>query len=87
MNWTWFHRLGIAAACVRLRAPLGAVVRRAAAVLRCCVALYGGLVLAPADYQQKDAFRIVYVHAPAAWLSLMSTRRWRWPPRSDSSGA
>jgi heme exporter protein C len=35
------------------------------------VALYGGLVLAPADYQQKDAFRMVYVHAPTAWLSLM----------------
>ena len=26
--------------------------------------LYGGLVLAPEDYQQKDAFRMVYVHAP-----------------------
>jgi heme exporter protein C len=34
-------------------------------------ALYGGLVLAPEDYQQKDAFRMVYVHAPTAWLSLM----------------
>jgi heme exporter protein C len=33
--------------------------------------LYGGLVLAPEDYQQKDAFRMVYVHAPAAWLSMM----------------
>jgi heme exporter protein C len=28
-------------------------------------------VLAPPDYQQKDAFRMVYVHAPTAWLSLM----------------
>jgi len=35
------------------------------------IALYGGLVLAPPDYQQKDAFRMVYVHAPSAWLSLM----------------
>ena len=33
--------------------------------------LYGGLVLAPPDYQQGDAFRIIYVHAPSAWLSLM----------------
>jgi len=33
--------------------------------------LYGGLVLAPADYQQGDAFRIIYVHAPSAWMSLM----------------
>jgi len=32
--------------------------------------LYGGLVTAPADYQQGDAFRIIYVHVPAAWMSL-----------------
>ncbi|MGR8920183.1 MAG: heme ABC transporter permease [Gammaproteobacteria bacterium] len=32
--------------------------------------LYGGLVLAPADYQQGDSFRIIYVHVPSAWLSL-----------------
>ena len=41
------------------------------AALAMLVALYGGLVLAPPDYQQKDAFRMVYVHAPSAWLSLM----------------
>ena len=33
--------------------------------------LYGGLVFVPPDYQQGDAFRIIYVHVPAAWLSLM----------------
>jgi len=33
--------------------------------------LYGGLVLAPPDYQQGDDFRIIYVHAPSAWMSLM----------------
>jgi heme exporter protein C len=32
---------------------------------------YGGLFLAPADYQQGDDFRIIYVHAPSAWMSLM----------------
>jgi len=32
--------------------------------------LYGGLVTAPADYQQGDAFRIIYIHVPAAWMSL-----------------
>src|SRR5690606_16500695 len=31
----------------------------------------GGLVLAPEDYQQKDAFRIIYVHVPSASMSLM----------------
>jgi heme exporter protein C len=35
------------------------------------LALYGGLVLAPPDYQQGEGFRIIYVHAPSAWMSLM----------------
>jgi heme exporter protein C len=30
-----------------------------------------GLVFAPADYQQGDAFRIIYVHVPSAFLSMM----------------
>jgi heme exporter protein C len=41
----------------------------AAAVL-IAVGLYGGLVLAPPDYQQGEAFRIIYVHVPSAWMSL-----------------
>jgi heme exporter protein C len=32
--------------------------------------LIGGLLLAPGDYLQGDAFRIIYVHAPCAFLSL-----------------
>jgi len=31
-----------------------------------------GLFFAPADYQQGDAFRIIYVHVPAAYLSMMA---------------
>ena len=34
--------------------------------------LYGGLIQAPADYQQGDAFRIIYVHVPSAWLSMFA---------------
>ncbi len=33
--------------------------------------LIGGLILAPADYKQGDGFRIIYVHVPAAMMSLM----------------
>lgn len=29
-----------------------------------------GLFYAPTDYQQQDAFRIIYVHVPAAFLSM-----------------
>lgn len=32
--------------------------------------LFWGLVFAPPDYQQGDAFRIIYVHVPAAFLSM-----------------
>jgi heme exporter protein C len=35
------------------------------------IGTYGGLVLAPPDYQQGDAFRIIYVHVPSAYLSTM----------------
>lgn len=33
--------------------------------------LIGGLYLAPPDYQQGDAFRIIYIHVPSAFLSMM----------------
>jgi heme exporter protein C len=33
---------------------------------------YGGLVMAPADYQQGESFRIMYVHVPCAWMGLFA---------------
>jgi heme exporter protein C len=32
--------------------------------------LYYGLIVAPPDYQQGESYRIMYVHVPAAWMSL-----------------
>lgn len=32
--------------------------------------LVGGLYLAPTDYQQGESYRIIYIHVPAAWMSL-----------------
>jgi len=32
--------------------------------------LYGGLIMAPTDYEQGEAYRIIYVHVPAAWMSM-----------------
>ncbi len=32
--------------------------------------LIGGLILAPPDYQQGESYRIIYIHVPAAWMSL-----------------
>jgi len=69
-TWTWFHRLAspphVYAFAQRWTRWFGGF-----AAVAMIVALVGGLVLAPPDYQQKDAFRMVYVHAPTAWLSLM----------------
>lgn len=67
--WTWFHRLASPPTFYRLAdrfSPWLAVL----AALLIGYGLVGGLVLAPADYQQGEAFRIIYVHVPAAWLSL-----------------
>lgn len=32
--------------------------------------LIGGLILAPADYQQGESYRIIYIHVPSAWMSM-----------------
>ena len=70
MAWTWIHKLGSPPHAYALAARLTPWFAWPAALL-IAAGLYGGLVLAPADYQQRDAFRIVYVHAPSAWMSLM----------------
>jgi len=65
----WFHQLGSPPhfmAISRRLEPFLAV----PAVALCLLGAYAGLVWAPADYQQGDAFRIIYIHVPAAWLSL-----------------
>jgi len=41
----------------------------AAGVLLTATGLGWGLFLAPADWQQGDAVRIMYVHVPSAWLA------------------
>lgn len=33
---------------------------------------YVGLFLAPPDYQQGESYRIIFVHVPAAWLSMLA---------------
>jgi heme exporter protein C len=70
MTFTWFHRLGSPPYIYALAARLTPWFGWPAALL-ILGGLYGGLVLAPADYQQGDGFRIIYVHAPSAWMSLM----------------
>jgi len=33
--------------------------------------LYTGFAIAPTDFQQGDAYRIIFIHVPAAWLSML----------------
>jgi heme exporter protein C len=70
MAWTWFHRLGSPPYIYGLATRLTPWFAWTAGLL-IAGGLYGGLVLAPPDYQQGDDFRIMYVHVPTAWMSLM----------------
>ncbi|HKE43641.1 MAG TPA: heme ABC transporter permease [Steroidobacteraceae bacterium] len=67
--WTWLHKFASPPHFYRLAGLLAPWFGWSAFIL-IVGALYGGLVLAPPDYQQGDAFRIIYVHAPSAWMSL-----------------
>src|SRR4026208_2530629 len=34
------------------------------------VGLYMGFFVAPTDFQQGESYRIIFVHVPAAWMSM-----------------
>jgi len=67
--WTWFHKLASPPHAYRAAGVLKPWFEWPA-LLVIAAAAYGGLVLAPPDYQQGDGFRILYVHAPSAWMSM-----------------
>ena len=39
-------------------------------VILFAVGLYLGLLASPADYQQGENVRMMYVHVPSAWMAL-----------------
>jgi len=41
-----------------------------AAALLAAVGLYLGLIVAPTDAQQGESYRIIFIHVPAAWMSM-----------------
>lgn len=65
----WLHKLGSPPVFYRFAGTLRPWFL-ALALIAGAVGLYGGLVLAPADYQQGDAYRIIFIHVPSAWMSL-----------------
>jgi heme exporter protein C len=66
--WTWFHKFGSPPHFYRLAGVMRPWLLWPSLILM-AIGLYAGLVLAPADYQQGDGFRIIYVHVPSAYLS------------------
>lgn len=70
MGWAWFHRFGSPPHMYRLAGTLTPWFAWPAGLL-IVAALYLGLFVAPPDYQQGEGFRIIYVHAPSAWLAVM----------------
>lgn len=67
----WFHRLSSPPYFFRI-APTFARWLRVPGLILIAAGLVWGLAYAPADYQQGDGFRIIYVHVPSAWLSMFA---------------
>jgi heme exporter protein C len=67
IKWFWF-------ASPQTFFPLAGTLARwcagAAAVLA-LLGLYIGLFVAPTDAQQGEAYRIIFIHVPAAWMSML----------------
>lgn len=40
------------------------------AVITALIGLYIGFFIAPEDYQQGNSYRIMFIHVPAAWMSM-----------------
>jgi heme exporter protein C len=66
--WTWFYKLASPPTVYGAAAALTPWFSWSSAITIGYGAI-AGLAFAPADYQQGDAFRIIYVHVPSAWMS------------------
>lgn len=67
MNWTTY------AAPSRFDTLAAAMLPRlwGVCLLSGAVGLFIGLVLAPPDFQQGQSYRILFIHVPAAWMSMV----------------
>jgi heme exporter protein C len=66
MKWFWF-------ASPQTFSPLAGAIARVTAVAAAILALAGlyiGFFVAPTDAQQGEAYRIIFIHVPAAWMSM-----------------
>jgi heme exporter protein C len=66
MKWFWY-------ASPQTFYPLAGRIARGCAVAAALLAaagLYLGFFVAPTDAQQGEAYRIIFIHVPAAWMSM-----------------
>jgi len=66
MKWFWY-------ASPQTFYPLAGTIARICAVLAVALTLAGlyvGFFVAPTDATQGEAYRIIYIHVPAAWMSM-----------------
>ena len=65
----WIHIFGSPPFVYRLSKVLSPWVGTASLILF-AVGLFGGLVMAPPDYEQGEVYRILFSHVPSAWMSM-----------------
>jgi heme exporter protein C len=66
IRWFWY-------ASPQTFYPLAGTLARwcgAGAALLAAAGLYVGLIVAPTDAQQGEVYRIIFIHVPAAWMSM-----------------
>ncbi len=67
VRWFWF-------ASPHTFFPLAGTIARVCALLALplvLAGLYVGFVVAPTDAQQGEVYRIIFIHVPAAWMSML----------------
>ena len=66
VRWFWF-------ASPQTFFPLAGTIARVCALLAAPLALAGlyvGFLVAPTDAQQGEVYRVIFIHVPAAWMSM-----------------
>lgn len=67
--YAWFHKLGSPPHFYDISGRLLPWITAACAISM-IAGLYLGLFVAPPDYQQGESYRIIFIHVPAAWMSM-----------------
>jgi len=66
MNWFWYASPQTFYPLAGRMAPWFGI----AAAILAAAGLYVGFLVAPTDAQQGEVYRIIFIHVPAAWLSM-----------------